>query len=117
MAVIRITTDKLYFIILDEDKGPRKPLVWCDLPNSYYFVQYNMLGVSEEHNEIFLEFSPGNTSNLIKKIVKYSMLIILVMLAKSLISLKYHVSSLKIKLTNKQTPCLTLEIDTVIHKY
>lgn len=35
------------------------------------------------------------------------------MLAKSITSAKMGAKYLKIKLTNKQTPCLTLEIDMV----
>lgn len=35
------------------------------------------------------------------------------MLARSLTTLKQNAKSLKIKLTNKQTPCITLEIELV----
>ncbi|KAF5304880.1 hypothetical protein FQR65_LT00764 [Abscondita terminalis] len=91
-CVMRIVARKVYFIIPDEDTGPRKPLVWCELPVSFYFKEFNLEGVSQEHNEIYLCFATP-------------------MLAKSLSALKQNAKSLKIKLTNKQSPCLTLEIE------
>ena len=51
-----------------------------------------MNGVSEEQNEIYLEFDPS-------------------MLARSLGSLRMTAKSVKIKLTNKRQPCLSLEIE------
>ncbi|KAF2903005.1 hypothetical protein ILUMI_03174 [Ignelater luminosus] len=91
-CVIRIVERRVYFIISNEDAGPRKPFVWCELPVNFYFKQYNLTGVNEEHNEIYLAFATG-------------------MLARSLSALKQNARSLKIKLTNKQMPCLTLEIE------
>ncbi|XP_008195631.2 checkpoint protein HUS1 isoform X2 [Tribolium castaneum] len=91
-CVMRITERKVYFIISDEDNGPRRPLAWCELPVSFYFREYNLVGVTEEHNEIYLEFSTA-------------------LLARSLSILKQNVKSLKIKLTNKDSPCLTLEME------
>lgn len=41
------------------------------------------------------------------------LLLLLGMLARSLSALKQNARSLKIKLTNKQMPCLTLEIELV----
>lgn len=55
---MRIVPSKLYFIISD-DSGPRKPLVWCELPANFYFKKFEVVGVSEEHNEIYLSFSTG----------------------------------------------------------
>ncbi|XP_044265051.1 checkpoint protein HUS1 [Tribolium madens] len=91
-CVMRLTARKMYFIISDEDNGPRRPLAWCELPISFYFKEYNLSGVTEEYNEIYLEFSTA-------------------LLARSLSILKQNVKSLKIKLTNKDSPCLTLEME------
>lgn len=54
---MRIVTNKVYFIISDEDAGPRTPLVWCELPVNFYFKEYNV--VNDEFNEIYLEFATG----------------------------------------------------------
>ncbi|KAJ8962556.1 hypothetical protein NQ318_000949 [Aromia moschata] len=91
-CIMRMTTRKVYFIISDEEGGPRRPLVWCELPINFYFKEYNLVGVNEQYNEIYLEFST-------------------VLLARSLSVLKQNVKSVKIKLTNKDTPCLTIEIE------
>ncbi|KAJ8970390.1 hypothetical protein NQ317_018369 [Molorchus minor] len=91
-CVLRITARKLYFIISEEESGPRRPLVWCELPVNFYFKEYNVVGVNEQYNEIYLEFST-------------------VLLARSLSILKQNVKSFKIKLTNKESPCLTVEIE------
>lgn len=91
-CVMKITQRKLYFIISEEDSGPRKPLVWCELPVTFYFSDYTIVGVSETHNEIFLELST-------------------VLLSRSLSVIKQNSDCLKLKLTNKESPCLTLEMD------
>ncbi|XP_044745246.1 checkpoint protein HUS1 [Coccinella septempunctata] len=91
-CVMRITTRNVYFIVSEEESGPRRPLVWCDLPANFYFKEYNVVGVSDEYNEIYLEFSTA-------------------LLARSVSVLKQNVKNLKIKLTNKEFPCLTLEME------
>ncbi|CAH0550478.1 unnamed protein product [Brassicogethes aeneus] len=93
-CVMRITTRKVYFIISEEEMGPRKPLVWCELPVGFYFNEYNVVGVSDQHNEIYLELSTT-------------------LLSRSLSILKQDCKSLKIKLTNKDSPCLTLDMELV----
>lgn len=61
----------MYFIISEEESGPRKPLVWCELPVNFYFKEYNIVGVNEHYNEIYLEFSTGMLfSTLLKLIVQ-----------------------------------------------
>ncbi|XP_016918484.1 checkpoint protein HUS1 isoform X2 [Apis cerana] len=67
-------------------------MVWAELIQTHFFTEYIMNGVSEEQNEIYLEFDPS-------------------MLARSLGSLRMTAKSVKIKLTNKRQPCLTLEIE------
>ncbi|XP_017785273.1 PREDICTED: checkpoint protein HUS1 [Nicrophorus vespilloides] len=91
-CVMRLTARKVYFIISTDDAGPKKPFVWCELPMSYYFKDFTFNGESEEFNEIYISFGTA-------------------MLAKSLMTLKYNGKSLKLKLTNKQTPCLTVDIE------
>lgn len=91
-CVMRIVSRHVYFIIPDDVSGPRRPLVWCELPVNFYFREFNLDGMSQEHNEIYLGLSTA-------------------MLVKSLSTVKQNVKSLKIKLTNKQAPCLTLEIE------
>ncbi|KAF5272405.1 hypothetical protein FQA39_LY07873 [Lamprigera yunnana] len=96
-CVMRILPRNLYFIIPNDDTGPRRPLVWCKLPIHFYFREFNCEGVSEEHNEIYLNFATT-------------------MLVRSLSSIKQNAKSLKIKLTNKHTPCLTLEIEQAVNE-
>ena len=60
---------------------------------SHFFNEYAMDGVSEEHNEIFLELHPEN-------------------LVKSLKAAQ-NAKSVKLKLTKKHTACLTLEVELV----
>nr|XP_022914458.1 checkpoint protein HUS1 [Onthophagus taurus] len=91
-CVLRIVPRKLCIIISNDDKGPKKPFVWCELPVNFYFKEFNMFGVAEESNEIYLSVSTA-------------------MLARCLNVLKQNVVFIKIKLTNKQTPCLTIEIE------
>lgn len=56
-CVMRIITNKVYFIVSNEDSGPKTPLVWCELPVNFYFKEYNVVGVNDEFNEIYLEFA------------------------------------------------------------
>ncbi|GJQ65999.1 hypothetical protein Trydic_g4092 [Trypoxylus dichotomus] len=91
-CVMRITPKKMYFIISDDGSGTKKPFVWCELPADFYFNEYNVAGVNDEHNEIYLLLSTN-------------------MLSRSLSTIKNHAHSLKMKLTNRQTPCITLEIE------
>ncbi|XP_046409163.1 checkpoint protein HUS1 [Ischnura elegans] len=94
LCTIRITPEKLYFIVLDEKTVRGMPTLWCVMKQAHFFNEYNMVGVSSEHNEIYLSFNPD-------------------MLAKPLSSLKFShtAKSVKVKLTNKQSPCLTFEIE------
>jgi len=62
------------------------------LSQQYLFTEYIMSGVSEEENEIYLEFDVS-------------------MFARGLNSLRIMAKSVKIKLTNKRQPCLTFDID------
>ncbi|XP_012284198.1 checkpoint protein HUS1 [Orussus abietinus] len=88
MCVLRLMPNALYFTAVED----RSPVIWVQLSIKHFFSEYTMAGVSDELNEIYLELDP-------------------VMLARSLTSLKIMAKSAKIKLTNKQQPCLTIEIE------
>nr|CAD7595310.1 unnamed protein product [Timema genevievae] len=92
-CTIRICHDNIYFIILDDSCMGEHPFVWCVLDQANFFRRYVMVGLNQEFNEIFLEFEPD-------------------MMAKSLNFLKASQSaeSMTVKLTNKNSPCLTFEI-------
>lgn len=107
---MRITSRKVYFIISEEDSGPRRPLVWCELPVSFYFKEFNLVGVHEQYNEIYLEFSTG-TCVIVK--FRFYNNNVSVLLARSLAILRQDVRLFKIKLTNKDSPCLTIEMEVV----
>lgn len=101
LCVLRLCTDRFHFIISPENMGQHGAMVWCTLDQSHFFSEYNMKGVTEEDNEIYLEFAPD-------------------MLMKALNSLKFSqvAKSVKIKLTNKMYPCLTFEVElpsTALH--
>ncbi|XP_077257259.1 hus1-like checkpoint clamp component [Temnothorax americanus] len=87
-CVLRLTPDELCFNVGDE----RIPVLWAVLSQQHFFAEYVMNGVSEQENEIYLEFDAS-------------------MFARSLNSLRVTARSVKIKLTNKRQPCLTFEID------
>lgn len=88
MCVIRLTPEELCFNVSDDGS----PVVWAELGKKYFFTEYVVVGVSEAQNEIYLEFDA-------------------LMLGRSLNSLKQTARSTKIKLTNKQQPCLTIEVE------
>ncbi|XP_053620146.1 checkpoint protein HUS1 [Plodia interpunctella] len=92
-CVLRVASDQLYFIVSDETNGPGPPVLWCEVPQAMFFSEYQMIGLDDDHKDIYLGFSSAN-------------------LARSLVVLK-TAKSLKMKLTKKQCPCLTLEIETL----
>ena len=60
---------------------------------SHFFNEYNMDGVSQDANEIYLELMPDSLLRSLKT--------------------AQNAKSVKMKLTKKQTPCLTLEVEMV----
>ncbi|XP_015598029.1 checkpoint protein HUS1 [Cephus cinctus] len=88
LCVFRLTKQHVYFFVGDK----RWPVIWAELTPDNFFDEYTMIGVSTQHDEIFLELEPS-------------------MLARSLSSLKMTAKPVKIKLTNKQQPCLTIELE------
>ncbi|CAM1324234.1 HUS1 (predicted) [Pycnogonum litorale] len=90
IIVMRLSPTKLCFV-LNESTLSGGVSIWCEMNQGYLFDEYNMEGVSAEQNEIYLEL---NADNLVKAM-------------KSAHSAK----SVKIKLTRKHVPCITLEIE------
>lgn len=93
-SVLRITKDRLFFIINEGGGVGNSPGLWAELDQGHFFNEYHMEGVSETDNEIYLELQPDK-------------------LSKTLNSLKLSQAArtLKIKLTRRHTPCLTLEAE------
>ncbi|XP_045455011.1 checkpoint protein HUS1 [Melitaea cinxia] len=90
-CVLRLSDSKLYFIVSEDNSGPTPPVLWCEIPQDVFFSEYQMIGIDDEHRDIYLGVVSAN-------------------LARSLTTLK-SAKCLKIKLTKKQCPCLTLDID------
>ena len=88
---------QVYFILSDQSASGG-PAVWCELHQDCYFNEYNIEGVCEEQNEIYMEFVPDK-------------------MAKALSSLKTSSPrSVKIKLIRKnEVPCLMFEVDLGQH--
>lgn len=90
ICTLRITADKLYFI-LSESVSNGGVQIWCELPQGHFCDEYGMQGMSAEANEIYLELCPENLLRALKT-------------AQS-------ARWIKLKLTSKHTPCLTVEIE------
>lgn len=90
-CVTNISSDKLYFII-NEESASAAPLVWTEICCATYFDEYIMEGVDEHYPNILLKFNPAY-------------------LARALSVLRGSVTFVKIKLTNKKFPCLTIDIE------
>ena len=44
---------------MEENVTVGKPMVWGVMEQTHFFNEYSMAGVSEEQNEIYLEFETG----------------------------------------------------------
>ncbi|XP_066589690.1 checkpoint protein HUS1 [Prorops nasuta] len=87
-CVMRFTKNEVCF----RAGHSKPPTAWAELSQYHYFMEYTMCGVTEEQNEIYLECDAA-------------------MISQSLNSLRTSARSVKIKLTNKQQPCLTFDIE------
>ncbi|XP_075777813.1 checkpoint protein HUS1 isoform X2 [Pelodiscus sinensis] len=65
--------------------------MWCELNQGNFFDEFQMEGVAAEYNEIYLELTPENLSRALKT--------------------AQNAKTVKIKLTNKHCPCLTLAVE------
>lgn len=98
-CVLRITGDSLVFIVPDEHSIPRRTVLWAVLEQNGFFEHYDMVGVSalQAQNEIFLEFN--------------------ISLLASILSNVKNAKSIKMKLTHKTFPALTVEIEFPSQNY
>lgn len=89
---LRIRPHTLNFILADSAAGGGVSM-WCELPQENFFSEFQMEGVSEENNEIYVELTAENLSRALKT--------------------AQNARALKVKLTNKHFPCLTVSIELV----
>nr|XP_020666895.1 checkpoint protein HUS1 isoform X2 [Pogona vitticeps] len=89
-CTLRLTVDKLYFILSDKVANGGVSM-WCELKQENFFDEFQMEGVAAENNEIYLEVTPENLSRALKT--------------------AQNAKAVKIKLTNKQCPCLTVAVE------
>ncbi|CAL8399224.1 unnamed protein product [Arctogadus glacialis] len=86
-CVLRLTPDNLYFV-LSGKVGNGGVGLWCELSQAKFFDEFQLEGVSAEANEICLELAPDNLSRALKT--------------------AQNAKTVKIKLTKKHCPCLTI---------
>ncbi|CAN9506054.1 unnamed protein product [Ophioblennius macclurei] len=86
-CILRLTPDNIFFVVSGRVANGGVSM-WCELPQANFFDEYQMEGVSAEDNEICLEVPPENLSRALKTL--------------------QNAKVLKIKLTKKHSPCLTL---------
>lgn len=86
VCVLRLTTDRVYFIMLEKNTGS----LWCEIPQRRFFEQYNMEGLSDEQNEIYLEMAVDSLVRALRS--------------------AHSAKSIKIKLTRKHGASLTVEV-------
>ncbi|XP_054979035.1 checkpoint protein HUS1-like [Sorex araneus] len=89
-CTLRISPEKLNFIIWDQVASGGVSM-WCELEQENFFSEFQMEGVSAENSEIYLELTSENLSRALKT--------------------AQNARALKIKLTNKHFPCLTVSIE------
>ncbi|XP_040602608.1 checkpoint protein HUS1 isoform X3 [Mesocricetus auratus] len=92
-CTLRISPEKLNFILSDKLASGGVSM-WCELEQENIFSEFQMEGVSAENNAIYLELTSENLSRALKT--------------------AQNARALKIKLTNKQFPCLTVSVELVI---
>ncbi|XP_055840711.1 checkpoint protein HUS1 [Episyrphus balteatus] len=90
-CIMKISSQKIYFIV-NEDTGNTSPLVWAEICTEQNFTEYLMEGVNDQHQDIMLSFNPTN-------------------LARAIMALRTGAKYCKIKLTNVQYPCLTIDME------
>jgi len=88
-GVLRLTLDKIYFTLTGPVTG--SAVLWSEITQSNFFNEYNMEGVSEENNEIYLDLELASLLRVLRS--------------------ARNAKSLKLKLTKKHSPCLTCEIE------
>ncbi|XP_074197178.1 checkpoint protein HUS1 isoform X4 [Rhinolophus sinicus] len=91
-CTLRISPRRLNFILADKVANGGVSM-WCELEQENFFNEFQMEGVSAENNAIYLELTSENLSRALKT--------------------AQNARTLKIKLTNKHFPCLTVSIELV----
>ncbi|XP_077364488.1 checkpoint protein HUS1 isoform X2 [Festucalex cinctus] len=86
-CVLRLTADHLFFVLCGKVANGGVAM-WCELAQANIFDEYQMEGVSSEDNEICLEVTPENIFRALRTV--------------------YNSKSVKVKLTKKHCPCLTV---------
>ncbi|KAM6953285.1 checkpoint protein HUS1 isoform 1-T2 [Aplochiton taeniatus] len=86
-CILRLTPANLYFVMSGKVASGGVSM-WCELSQANFFDEYQLEGVSTEDNEICLEVTPENLSRALKT--------------------AQNAKAVKIKLTKKHCPCLTL---------
>ncbi|CAL8294887.1 unnamed protein product [Lota lota] len=86
-CVLRLTPDNLYFVLSGKVANGGVGM-WCELSQAKFFDEFQLEGVSVEANEICLELAPDNLSRALKT--------------------AQNAKTVKIKLTRKHCPCLTI---------
>ncbi|XP_006161996.1 checkpoint protein HUS1 isoform X2 [Tupaia chinensis] len=89
-CTLRITPDKLNFMLSDKLASGGVSM-WCELEQENFFSEFQMEGVSAENNAIYLDLTSENLSRALKT--------------------AQNARALKIKLTNKHFPCLTVSLE------
>ncbi|XP_037135654.1 checkpoint protein HUS1 isoform X1 [Syngnathus acus] len=86
-CVLRLTPDHLFFILCGSVANGGVAM-WCELAQATIFDEYQMEGLTSQDNEICLELTPENVFRALKTV--------------------HSAKSVKVKLTNKHCPCLTI---------
>lgn len=86
-CVLRLTPDNLFFVMSGKVANGGVSM-WCELAQANFFDEYQMEGVSSEDNEICVEVSPDSLSRGLRTL--------------------HNAKVLKVKLTKKHCPCLTV---------
>ncbi|XP_061660946.1 checkpoint protein HUS1 isoform X1 [Syngnathoides biaculeatus] len=86
-CVLRLAADRLFFILCGKVANGGVA-VWCELAQANIFDEYQLEGVSARDNEICLEVTPENIFRALRTV--------------------QNAKSVKVKLTKKHCPCLTV---------
>lgn len=58
-CVLRLSDSTLYFIVSEDNSGPTPPVLWCEIPQDVFFSEYQMIGIDDEHKDIYLGVVSG----------------------------------------------------------
>lgn len=75
-CVLRLSDEKIFFIVSEDNSGPTPPVLWCEISQSNFFSEYQMIGIDEDHKDIYLGVVSGRN-----KLLKHFLLTRLKMLS------------------------------------